>query len=272
MGMLRVKALVAQMNELASYTCDRIVFSTDRGFAFREDSITEHNLFELARERPALLVKRFNGTDESANGADWEWWVGGADQGWVCLRIQAKKLSGDGVYREISYRTANRLQYELLMESCADDSRAYRAPILPFYCFYNGWGKAAVEWPQGVPNLICPKGAVPPRCVHAQLRDYGCAIAPASATASVHRGRSGSQTTLGGHLATSRPWSSLFITRWIKADDRGETPVPAATGTLSKGVLADLTLLGVPGSRTASSTATSPVDRWRSLPRNGAVS
>jgi len=56
----------------------------------------------------------------------------------------------------------------------------------------------------------------------------------------------------------------------VMVDTGGLQPGGVVTVTVACTVpLADLTLLGVPGSRVASATATSPVDRWRSLPRNG---
>jgi len=51
----------------------------------------------------------------------------------------------------------------------------------------------------------------------------------------------------------------------ITVDTGGLRPGGVVTVTVACTVpLSDLTLLGVPGSRVASSTATSPVDRWRS--------
>jgi len=58
----------------------------------------------------------------------------------------------------------------------------------------------------------------------------------------------------------------------ITVDTGGLRPGGVVTVTVACTVpLSDLTLLGVPGSRIESSTATSPIDKWRSLPRsNGA--
>jgi len=52
----------------------------------------------------------------------------------------------------------------------------------------------------------------------------------------------------------------------VTVDTGGLRPGGVVTVTVACTVpLADLTLLGVPGSRTASATATSPMDRWRSV-------
>ncbi|MGS2618286.1 DUF6615 family protein [Micromonospora sp. LZ34] len=212
--MLDIDGLIRQMDELAELTWERVAFA-DQGFSFREDSITEHNLFELARRHPQLLVQRFNGTEEAANGADWEWWVGGPGQGWVGLRVQAKKLAIDGTYHEIAHTTARRQrQYDLLIEACLDDEAKFAAPILPLYCFYNGWnvpgGKAPV-WPEDTKNAACPNEILPPECSHLlNIRHIGCAITTALDVAAVHQGPHGRRTTLNGHLSRSRPWSHLF--------------------------------------------------------------
>ncbi|MBQ1009915.1 hypothetical protein KBX53_02905 [Micromonospora sp. M51] len=202
------------MDELAEFTWERVAFA-DAGFSFREDSITEHNLFDLARRHPQLLVQRFNGTEEAANGADWEWWVGGPGQGWVGLRVQAKKLATDGTYHEIAHTTARRQrQYDLLIEACLDDEANFAAPILPLYCFYNGWhvpGGKAPEWPEDTKNAACPNDILPPKCRHVlNIRHLGCAITTALDVAAVHQGPHGRRTTLNGHLSRSRPWSHLF--------------------------------------------------------------
>lgn len=211
---LDVGELVRQMDELAELTWDRVAYA-EQGFSFREDSITEHNLFELARRHPQLLVQRFNGTEEAANGADWEWWVGGRRQGWVGLRIQAKKLAADCTYHEISHTTAHRQrQYDVLINSCLEDGAKFAAPILPLYCFYNGWnGPDGMDpaWPENTQNSACPNGILPPDCTHVpNIRHFGCAISSALDVAAVHQGPHGSRTTLNGHLTRSRPWSYLF--------------------------------------------------------------
>lgn len=214
---LNIDALVKRMDELADLTWERVAFA-DRGFSFREDSITEHNLFELARHHPQLRVQRFNGAEEAVNGADWEWWVGGPGQGWVGLRIQAKKLAIDGTYHEISHTTAHRRrQYDVLINSCFEDQEKYAVPILPLYCFYNGWnGQSGLDptWPENTKNAACPKEFFPPDCTHVpNIRSFGCAISSALDVVAVHQGPRGSRTTLNGHLARSRPWSHLFYKR-----------------------------------------------------------
>lgn len=213
---LDVDALVRQMDKLAQLTWERVAFA-EQGFSFREDSITEHNLFELARRHPQLLVQRFNATEEAANGADWEWWIGGPRQGWVGIRVQAKKMSPDGTYHEISHMTGHRQrqrQYDVLINSCLEDEARFAAPILPLYCFYNGWnglGRMDPEWPDDTQNAACPNGYLPPECSHIpNIRYFGCAISSALDVAAVHQGPHGSRTTLNGHLTRSRPWSHLF--------------------------------------------------------------
>jgi hypothetical protein len=168
----------------------------------------------LARKYRALLaIYRFNNFEEAQNGADWEWWMGSRRRGWICLRFQAKKLK-DGVYREIGHRLqGGRRQYDVLIDSAARDEQKLSAPIWPLYCFYNGWlGSSGTEptWPERLSSSQgCPDGHVPPNCSHAQLADYGCAVAPAAHVAISHQ-LSAQPLNLETHLAYSRPWSQLI--------------------------------------------------------------
>jgi len=211
---LELTSLARDLDWLASETWDRVIYSFQQGFLFGEDSITENNLFSLSNRHPEILTQRFNAVAEAKNGADWEWRVGADDQGWVCLRFQAKKVSERRYYGQIGHKESDgRLQYEVLIDACADNAREWQVPIWPFYCFYNGWASVDgydASWPYGVEVLGCPDGIPPPGCRHAALRDYGCAVAPACDVAFVHQGQWGFRTKLEGYLARCRPWSQLF--------------------------------------------------------------
>ncbi|MFU8849411.1 DUF6615 family protein [Micromonospora sp. SL1-18] len=213
-----IRLLVGMLNDLAAQTWHKISVGPSRGLAFGEESLTDHNLFELDRLGAPIEVYKFDKTEEPYNGADFEWWVGSDATHWLGLRFQAKKLDDDGIYAQLGHRVRGRRQYELLLE------QAQRDNVWAFYCFYNGWPGS---WPKGVPNAGCrkriapaPHGSDQKACVHAYLEDFGCAIAPASAVAGRHQGepRNG-RRALEEHLRYSRPWSHLFGDR---KDDVGQ--------------------------------------------------
>lgn len=199
-------ALVDTLDGLAEATWDKVQRGPARGMKFGEESLTDHNLFELDRACPAVEVYKFDHPAEALNGADFEWYIGGRIQGWVGLRFQAKKLD-DGAYAELGHRVVGERQYDLLLRRAADDD------MWPFYCFYNGWDG---PWPTGVVNATCPanespRGSKDGGCIHAALEHFGCAIAPAHLVAARHRSpvRRG-RLELDDYLARSRPWSHLF--------------------------------------------------------------
>lgn len=222
-----LKHLGVQLDELAATTWHKVEVGPDRGLIFGEESITDHNLFELDYRCPEIEVYKFKHREEARNGADFEWYIGGRSAGWIGMRFQAKKLD-DGHYLQLGHRTRGRRQYDVLLQSARVDS------MWPFYCFYNGWSGA---WPDGVLNLTCPKCLYPRRlaleggCTHAKLEQFGCAIAPAERVALRHRAepRAG-RLTLDDYLSLSRPWSHLFTSE-----------LKRQTGATTTSILDDLT-------------------------------
>lgn len=203
-----ILALIKVLDELAASTWHKIERGPERGLRFGEESITDHNLFELDRTSSAVEIYKFNHPQEAVSGADFDWYIGSDSQRWIGLRFQAKKLD-DGAYAELGHRVGAARQYDVLLRQAARDG------VWPFYCFYNGWSG---PWPAGVTNATCPGDHTPGRggagtkaCFHAHLEHFGCAIAPAYAVAARHmspnrRGR----LELDDYLAQSRPWSHLF--------------------------------------------------------------
>jgi hypothetical protein len=167
---------VGTLDSLAELTWDRLHDGPKNNIFFREESLTEHNLFELARRHPGLAIRKFSTTEEAGTGADWEWWIGSDIDGWIGMRIQAKKLDR-GRYRELRYRSQSqiRIQCEVLIDETLSQSRG-RA-LYPFYCFYNGWDRTD-GWPSDVAwTAGC---SLPPECSTVpNLKVFGCALAPA---------------------------------------------------------------------------------------------
>jgi hypothetical protein len=179
------------------------------GMALREESITDENLFRIAREHPALVCRKFTSREEPLNGADWEWWIGSDDEGWIALRIQAKKLVNMR-YDELRYKAASaeRVQCRVLVEET--EREAHGRAVYPFYCFYNGWDHSG-GWPDGIPWTIgCSK---PANCrTVPDVRVFGCALAPAHEVLEII---DSSTTPLeaSGVLPHERPWSWIFANK-----------------------------------------------------------
>lgn len=109
-----------------------------------EDSITDYRILTLRRQCPdEVRIQKFNRRQEGKNGADWEWWFGGA-AGWFGMRVQAKKLElGSMEYEHLDHRVkgSGRLQVDLLIED------ATSRDLFAMYLFYNNWsGKTVAPW------------------------------------------------------------------------------------------------------------------------------
>src|SRR5918995_4656855 len=101
---LDLAALAADMDTLAQATWQRVRYSPEWRIWTREDGLTAENLFQLRLRHPELHLRQFTGAEEGLNGADWEWWIGNDEEGWLALRIQAKKWSSGG-YEELTYKS-----------------------------------------------------------------------------------------------------------------------------------------------------------------------
>lgn len=207
-----LNSLTTHLDALAASTWHKVAVGPRRGLKFREESLTDHNLFDLDGKHPGLSVYKFTGLEEAMNGADFDWWIGTDSLGWIGLRFQAKKLD-DGAYSEIGHRVGTEMQYDILIRESSCDG------VWPLYCFYNGW---EAPWPSGVTNLTCPDGYAPTcasdtsstsRCIHTDLEDFGCAVASAVRVRDRHRGKRRGRLELDDYLAMSLPWSRLVSVR-----------------------------------------------------------
>jgi hypothetical protein len=240
-----VAALVRHMDRLAFSTWDKIAYGPGRNIPFREDGITSENLFALDLEHPWLNVMAFSTAEESRNGADWEWWIGNADDGWIALRLQAKRLYTSRRYAQLEHRVGESedLQADLLIDrSIADSTRG--TPVIPLYCFYNGWIDSFnspppddAVWPEATLHSTCPSHVPPPNCVHVALRQYGCAVSSALTVRQLID-TPGRPFDYRNFLPQMVPWSHLFVTkptRDIESVEEGTNVYDSAelvTGTL----------------------------------------
>jgi hypothetical protein len=197
------------MDRLAIETWRKIDTGDRQGITFREDSLTDHNLWVLVRDHPGLNVHRFNQSEEKRTGADWEWWIGADSTGWICLRIQAKRNYG------ISYPRLDHpgnddddYQYDTLINSCWQDGQ------YPLHVLYNGWHRHAFGtdngWPRSARWLPCTGDLRPPKCRHAHPMHFGCAVVSSFAVRAVHSPGGKDRRLVAPHISNAKPWSHLF--------------------------------------------------------------
>ena len=97
----------------------------------KEESITDWLLFNLSQRCRQLKYYAFSRHMESANGADWDWWVLSAHYAYR-FRVQAKKIKPKADnYSSICYSNSNGLQIDLLLASSENDA------AFPLYMFYS---------------------------------------------------------------------------------------------------------------------------------------
>ena len=246
MAIESLRDLCTAMDTAAIETWGRIEFGRLPGRRFDETAVTDNLLFTLQNQVPGLLTYQSNQVQERNSGADWEWWIGDDQAGWICLRIQAKRVYEDNTYRMLKHRGAGEdaFQYDTLIKGCNPDQARYA-----FHVFYNGWPEGTFEegtyWAPPAQWNAYPGLSSYKDCKHAEPRHYGCAIistldvkklsdsdiaAPAAARFRVQR-----------YLSAAVPWSYAFgfppwdsrrgEERWHPRLDRGDW-VDRVHGTL----------------------------------------
>jgi hypothetical protein len=201
---LNIARLAQTMDEISRHTWMRIKVGDMTGLKFREDSITDQNLLELKLAHPELIVHKFTQSTEKEFGADWEWWFGGDGLGWICLRIQAKRVH-ETAYKQLDHggRREGEYQYQTLIEGCGKE----RYSTYPFHVFYNGWEDTRFR-----PNLVFSSHK--DFCGRTQKELWGCAAMSSHAVMRLHLGSKPDQWTKRAHVPRyiheSFPWSELF--------------------------------------------------------------
>ncbi|WP_218829576.1 hypothetical protein [Rhodococcoides fascians] len=133
-----------------------------RGAARLNEPAFTELLLLLLEGHQVLQQYQFTGGQESAVGADWEWWIGADDLGWRCARIQAKRVfpridtasrpipDGVPLYKQLDHtvgRTGGPLQMDVLINGAnlgvdPDTKKPDRdlvGVLDPYYVFFNGW-------------------------------------------------------------------------------------------------------------------------------------
>lgn len=138
-----------------------------------------------------VAVRWFTGSEEAANGADWEWWFYAGDIGFG-MRVQAKREEWNGTYK-LRYRPdKGRLQSDLLIED------AVASGCLPAYVFYN-----RRSWQPDLPEGLLAG------CRHGPVgeRQFGCTIVSALV---VQRTLLSSRASTSYVKSRSLPWHRLL--------------------------------------------------------------
>lgn len=248
------------MNQLAWDTWLEYEDGSRYGLEPGEESITDRNLLELRRRHPGLHVHKYTHVKERKVGADWEWWIGSDAEGWICLRIQAKRIHSKH-YAMLEHPGAEEgeFQYQTLIGGCAE-----AAHIFPFHVFYNGW--EPTRFATGpVPEDVAAWEFNEWWLEHRKLKQqWGCAALSSYQVARLHwpGGREGSYVPR--YLEHSMPWSELFsVTRDTEAF-RGMSP--AAPLDLIHHRLIVLTRRAAENSREAWIPGMSSAERRSELP------
>ncbi|MET8838036.1 DUF6615 family protein [Micromonospora sp. NPDC004540] len=225
-------ALRRDMNDLAVETWRKIETGDAQGLTFGENSLTDHNLWTLAQKHPGLNVHRFSQNREKETGADWEWWIGSMAQGWLCLRVQAKRAYRR-TYPELDHagNGDDDYQYDTLINSCNVMTGEY-----PLHVFYNGWKRKYFGhdsgWAAPAKWRACSGNAEPGKCWHAHPVHYGCAVASSFAVKAVHDLHGSNRRMVTAHLSWALPWSYLFGRSCLGRRVRTDAAEPkVATGT-----------------------------------------
>ncbi|WP_280387741.1 DUF6615 family protein [Nocardia wallacei] len=185
--------------------------------------MTDALLLELHRRFPQIAVRRLTPAHEKRLGADWEWWIGSPTDGWLCLRIQAKRIYDVG-YRALDHpgEQDGHYQYDTLIDSCQDPY------TLPYHVFYNGWEATrfgelrdnradlrALRNNQHFPHEDGPRrrGDDDPRRLGSRLPNWwGCAAMSTYRVAALHSRNQDKPKRVYAprYLRHAMPWSCLF--------------------------------------------------------------
>ncbi|MBC2590404.1 DUF6615 family protein [Rhodococcus aetherivorans] len=202
------------LDRAASWTWERIEQGDEARLKFREESITESNLFEIQRIIPGVQVRKFTSHEERKNGADWAWWIGSDTIGWICLRIQAKRVHGKA-YEYLEHPHTNEAgiveyQHESLIKDCEAENSAGR-PTFPFHVFYNGWDEHRFN-----PTIDFPKRFAARQRSHQHIdRCWGCAAVSSYDVSRILSTMGADRLRVDSYADDCFPWSELF---WEAAD------------------------------------------------------
>ncbi|MEU5760462.1 DUF6615 family protein [Nocardia sp. NPDC047648] len=257
--------LRSTMNWLAVRTWKDYADSSLYRLSLDEETTTDRNLLELRRSFPDLHVHKFTRQREHTVGADWEWWVGSDSEGWLCLRIQAKRVFAT-TYKQLDHpgtkrgRHQGRHQYDTLISSCK-----LAGYLFPFHVFYNGW-EASRFARQGGTRLdivaLEMNDFWPRYGPHYGPRAWGCAALSTYRVASLHSVGGPTRSSVPRYLEHSVPWSELFTIAPARESKDRKTELDLLQQNLATATTPPATLM----SGTATELAANPDRRRERLP------
>ncbi len=215
----RISQLCNRMDRLARQTWKNYAEGSAVGLAPNEESTTDSVLLSMWRaSRGILHVNKFTRHQERQNGADWEWWVGSDDDGWLCLRIQAKRIY-EQHYERLDHRdkTTRAYQYNTLIRGCAQDSHLY-----PVHVFYNGWTSRRFGHTSPPDDTAAFRENHWWKAHSKQRRNWGIA---ALSSYDVARLYSDGGSYAPRYLEHAMPWSELFRAGTLATDKPWKTPL-----------------------------------------------
>ena len=160
-----------------------------------EETLTEMNILRLKLSHPTEIITRsFSKYEESANGADWEWWFTGPTNKWIGFRVQAKVLNlVDETYRHLHYKNSKHYQYQC--DKLIEIALASPKPLIPIYCLYSNW-EAQKYKPRSNNSSV-----------KQNVRDYGCSVLSAFVVRYLrYNNQNRDLKTIIEHM---KPWHSL---------------------------------------------------------------
>jgi hypothetical protein len=194
------------------------------GIARQEETITEELLLSLARKHHGrgLNIKSFTRTEESANGADWAFWISGSGRKGIELRLQAKRLYRKSRRYESLFHQSDK-QKKLAAATGGDTPNQCetlienRGTAIPLYVFYN-----SDALPIGKGHIA--HAMYSPISVPVYQETWGISAASAFTVRAADWGKTNSPGDL-----CSIPWHFLFC-NCVWPDRPTETTLPALVG------------------------------------------
>jgi len=184
----RNNTICQTFHELALETWATLHQGFTVGMTVGEETITDNNLFTIQSLHPdKVAIVKFAKARESQIGADWEWWLGNPYDGWIKMRVQAKKITPKQLaYKGVDHPNGTRQQITNLISKATSDG------FIPAYCLYN--------------TNLSPR-----------LPMWGCAIANADAMLAGLKasGKSG-MVNFAKIQGSAFPWEKLVCEKEVK--------------------------------------------------------
>lgn len=180
--------------KLASSTWQNIYLGEAYRISQGEETITDLNLLELARENcPEVQVIKTPKDKEKDQGTDWEWWIGNDRLGWLRYAVQAKKINPNTSRYDVLGHKVNRIPQIDILERYARGNRA-----IPLYCFYNYLEDSSLSgyWRCNLPY---------------EVNQFGCTVTPLRNVRTSLSKRGARKFSFIHTFDDTKPWRCLVL-------------------------------------------------------------